>query len=231
MNKAKLKMLLTTIGLVVLAGALSLYLFQDQLSALLVRHNRIVVTTETVHAAKAKQQARPATYAFDDVKPLSLAQLSAATVAKHNIGAVGKIVMPQVGLNLPIALGVGNAELAFAAGTLIENQRMGQDNYALAGHHMAQDETVLFGPLVKSSVGMVAYVTDMNKIYAYQLYERRYIKATQVSVLDPTTQATLTLVTCDDDGAGRLLVRGRLVQTFSFNSAPSALKKLIDKPA
>ncbi len=224
--KTKLRMAITTLLLVVLGAVLSLYLFQDTLSAMLVSHTRIAVNRESVAKSKTSQKKQP-TYNFAAVKPLSLSSLSQASLQRHAIAAVGKLVVPQVGINLPIALGVGNAELSFAAGTLNPNQVMGEKNYALAGHHMAQDETVLFGPLVKSTVGMVAYVTDMTNVYAYQIYQRRYIKATDVEILDDTATPELTLVTCDDDGTGRLAIQAKLLSKFSLTKAPRALQQQI----
>lgn len=213
----------------VLAAALivlGLYLAQDAMAAWVVRHNTVTVSKTTVKAAIKKQKP---TYNFDQVKPLSLASLSQAAVSKHDVAAVGKLVVPELNLNLPIVLGVGNAQLAFAAGTLNPGQQMGEGNYALAGHHMANDETVLFGPLVKSQVGMQVYVSDMSQVFVYQVYARHYIKATAVSILNETSQPELTLVTCDDDGTGRLAVQARLTATVKLKSVPKSLQALIEK--
>ena len=225
MNKRWQQALLSG-GLVVVLLVLGLYLAQDAMAAWVVRHNTVTVSKTTVQAAIKKQKP---TYDFDQVKPLSLASLSSAAMSKHAVAAVGKLVIPELNLNLPIVLGVGNAQLAFAAGTLNANQTMGQGNYALAGHHMANDEAVSFGPLVKSQVGMQIYISDMSQVYVYQVYARHYIKATAVSILNATSQPELTLVTCDDDGTGRLAVQARLIATAKLHSVPKSLQALIEK--
>jgi sortase A len=225
MNK-RWQQALLSVGLVAVIAVLGLYLAQDAMAAWVVRHNTVTVSKTTVKAAIKKQKP---TYNFDQVKPLSLASLSSAAVSKHDVAAVGKLVIPELNLNLPIVLGVGNAQLAFAAGTLNPGQTMGKGNYALAGHHMANDERVLFGPLVKSQVGMQIYVSDMSQVYVYQVYARHYIKATAVSILDTTSQPELTLVTCDDDGTGRLAVQARLIATAKVSSVPKSLQALIEK--
>lgn len=225
MNKRWQQALISTILVAVLV-VLGLYLAQDAIAAWVVRHNTVTVSTTTVKAAIKKQKP---TYQFDQVKPLSLASLSQAAVSKHDVAAVGKLVVPELNLNLPIVLGVGNAQLAFAAGTLNPGQTMGKGNYALAGHHMANDERVLFGPLVKSQVGMQVYVSDMSKVYVYQIYARKYIKATAVSILNETSQPELTLVTCDDDGTGRLAIQARLTATAKLSEVPKSLQVLIEK--
>lgn len=225
MNK-RLPQVLISIFLVVISVILSLYLAQDAISAWMVRHNSVTVTKTTVKNATQK---KTPSYNFDQVKPLSLASLSQAAVNKHDVAAVGKLVVPELDLNLPIVLGVGNAQLAFAAGTLNPGQVMGKGNYALAGHHMANDETVLFGPLVKSQVGMQVYVSDMSEVYVYQIYARHYIKATAVSILNETTNTELTLVTCDDDGTGRLAIQARLTASVKLTAVPKSLQALIEK--
>lgn len=225
MSKRWQQALISTVLVVVLV-VLGLYLAQDAMAAWVVRHNTVTVTKTTVKSAIHKQKP---TYNFEQVKPLSLASLSQAAVNKHQVAAVGKMVIPELDLNLPIVLGVGNPQLAFAAGTLNPGQTMGKGNYALAGHHMANDEKVLFGPLVKSQVGMQVYISDLSNVYVYQIYERHYIKATAVSILNQTTNPELTLVTCDDDGTGRLAVQARLTATAKLSQVPKSLQVLIEK--
>ncbi|WP_262315170.1 class A sortase [Lacticaseibacillus parakribbianus] len=222
--QALASVLLLTAGL-----ALAAYVFQDQLTAALIRRNRVAVTTATVTQAKRRATTTTPSYDFARVKPLSLAGLSQAALAQHAVAAVGKLVVPDVGMNLPIALGVGDNVLAFAAGTLTANQVMGHSNYALAGHHVHTDEALLFGPLVRTRVGTQVFVTDMTRVYAYQIYARTYIRATQVGVLNPTKQPELTLVTCDDDGTGRLVIQARLIGETTVAKAPQSLQKAIAK--
>ncbi|WP_461225545.1 class A sortase [Lacticaseibacillus suihuaensis] len=209
--------------------ALATYVFQDQLTAALIRRNRVTVTTASVTQAKHQTTTTTPSYDFARVKPLSLAGLSQTAMAQHAVAAVGKLVVPDVGMNLPIALGVGDNVLAFAAGTLTADQVMGHSNYALAGHHVHTDEALLFGPLVRTRVGTQVFVTDMTRVYAYQIYARTYIRATQVGVLNPTKQPELTLVTCDDDGTGRLVIQTRLIGETTVAKAPQALQKAIAK--
>ncbi|WP_179394127.1 class A sortase [Lacticaseibacillus absianus] len=215
-----------TVGLLVSGLALSLYLLQDQLAARLIASRPVTVTVTT--AAQRHQAKQAANYDFASVRPLTLAQLSQAALARHAVPAVGKLLVPDVAVALPVAEGVSQRVLAFAAGTLSADQTMGQGNYALAGHHMHTDESLLFGPLVRTRVGMAAYLTDMSTLYTYEIYGRRYIAATETAVLAATGRAELTLITCDDDGQGRLLIQARLVDQRPVTKASAALQRLIN---
>ncbi len=96
---------------------------------------------------------------------------------------------------------------------------MGKGNYPLAGHHMTRKD-ILFSPLYfKSKVGDRVYVTDMKSVYTYRLYQRTFIAATRVDVVNQTKAPIITLITCDATGAGRLMLRGRLVEQQPFKKS------------
>ena len=65
----------------------------------------------------------------------------------------------------------------------------------------------------------------MKKVYEYKLYERKFIDATRVDVIDNTKGNILTLVTCDATGARRLLMRGKLVKVVAYDKAPAKIQK------
>lgn len=44
-------------------------------------------------------------------------------------------------------------------------QKMGQGNYALAGHYLVARNQALFAPLERVRLGSSVYLTDLTKIY------------------------------------------------------------------
>ncbi len=81
----------------------------------------------------------------------------------QKIHVVGEILVPKSKIHLPIAKGVANETLALAAGTMRADQKMGEGNYPLAGHHMVRKD-ILFSPLYfKTKVGDTIYLTNMKK--------------------------------------------------------------------
>ena len=102
---------------------------------------------------------------------------------------------------------------------------MGQGNYALAGHNMAHGSKILFSPLYyHAKVGQKVYLTDLNRVYEYQITERKFIAATRVDVVQNTPQKIITLVTCDATGANRLMIRGKFVKSMPFKQAPQQVQ-------
>ena len=212
-------MLVLLIGI----GASVLYFWQNQISAFIVSHNTPQVTRKMVEQNQKKQ----GVYDFDSVTNLTPSEVAKANWQKNpnNLAVVGKIIMPRVKMNLPISLGTTNENLAFSAGTLKPGQTMGQGNYALAGHHMLTND-VLFGPLYAAKVGDKIYLSDYKYVYEYSLFIKKYIAATQVSIIDDVPgEKILTLVTCDDTGAGRLSVRANYVGKKLMKDSPDSIRK------
>lgn len=215
--------IIITIILLIGIGASILYFWQNQISAFIVSHNTPQVTRKVVEQNQNKQ----GVYDFDSVTDLTPGEVAKANWQKNpdNLAVVGKIIIPRVKLNLPISLGTTNENLAFSAGTMKPGQKMGTGNYALAGHHMLTND-VLFGPLYAAKVGDVIYLSDYKYVYKYQLFVKKYIAATQVSIIDDVPgQKLLTLVTCDDTGAGRLSVRANYVSKQLMKDSSAAIRK------
>ena len=136
---------------------------------------------------------------------------------------VGEIYMPDVGMRVPILEGISNENLWVGAGTMKPGQKMGEGNYALAGHHM-WDEEQLFTPITKSKIGDKAYVTDKNKVYEYTVTDIFVVQPSDGHVInDVPGEQTLTLVTCTDVwGTERLIVTGELTDVSEYEADAAA---------
>lgn len=164
-----------------------------------------VTRSEVVKAQKIKSQ-----YDSDAVKALSLDAMLAAQKAKNQY-AIGVISIPAVGIKLPIYKGMTNITLAIGAGTMKPNQRMGKANYALAGHHMANPQ-ILFSPLSNIENGDKIYLTNLKKVYTYQVRQHRIVSETQGDIINNHPKKTeITLITCASGTPGetrRIAVTG-----------------------
>ncbi|WP_353485820.1 class A sortase [Apilactobacillus xinyiensis] len=157
---------------------------------------------------------------LNKVKSISLKQIVDARIHSNDINVVGKIIIPDIHLNLPIGLGVDNRTLALTAGTMKKNQEMGHGNYSLAGHHMI-DKNVLFSPVYNhAKTGINIYITDTDKFYVYKIYQRKIISPYDVKVINNTKKPIITLITCNSSGDKRLLVRGKLIKIYNIRNTP-----------
>ncbi|WP_268913563.1 class A sortase [Lentilactobacillus sp. SPB1-3] len=196
-------------------------IFNEQIEDQLVSTYRPIITAKTIQQNKRKH----ANYDFDNVKALDLQSVAKSRLNAERIPVIGSILVPKVKVHLPIAKGTSNTTLALTAGTLRADQKMGKGNYPLAGHNMMKKD-VLFSPLYfKSKVGDKVYLTDMKQIYTYKITIRKFIKATDTSVIKQTQKPMITLITCDSTGNNRLMLRGILIGHESFNQANNKLQK------
>lgn len=209
--------------LIGLVFAISLILiFNQQIKYYLVGSYQPRITRQTV----AKNDRQKGSYDFASVKDLDLQAVAKARANKESVPVIGAIAVPAVNMRIPIAKGVSNSTLALAAGTMRPDQKMGEGNYPLAAHNMANGSKILFSPLYyRGKVGQMVYLTDMKRVYEYRIYERKFIDATQVDVVNNTAEKIVTLVTCDATGARRLLLRGRFVKSVPFDQAPVSIQK------
>lgn len=175
-----------------------------------------------------KNKQREVTYNFDDIESIDAAgvvleRLSGEAKASE-LPTVGAIAVPELGINIPIHLGVSNAGMLIGAGTLKPNQEMGKGNYTLASHH-ALDPDLLFGPLLRSEMGQKIYLTDLENVYEYEIDFIEHVPAEAVYLLDETEEDIVTLVTCDAGFVNRVVVRGTLTNEVKFEKAD---KKVLD---
>lgn len=213
-----LMILLLIVGLaLVFNNHIKNYLVKDSSQ----KHTISNVTREQVIENEKKE----ATFDFDQVESLDFNLVAQATKGRDTgLDTIGGIAIPDVSLNLPIFKGVSNYVLAVGAGTMKEEQLMGQGNYALASHHM-YDPTLLFAPLVNVSLGNSIFLTDLDYIYEYKVTMKEYVEPTRVEVIDDVSDKQLvTLVTCDTTGANRLIVQGELVRKSKGKDAPKYMQ-------
>jgi sortase A len=105
---------------------------------------------------------------------------------------VGRIELPRVGVSAIAREGVGAGTLRRAVGHVPRTALPGaRGNAAFAGHR-----DTFFRGLRDVRPGDVVTVTTPSGMFRYIVREARIVLPSDVSVLDPTSQPTLTLVTC-----------------------------------
>lgn len=164
-----------------------------------------------------RNDALDANFDFNEAATLSVFDVMNAQLNREDVYALGTIVVPKVDIQLPIVKGVGKYALSVGAGTMKPNQKMGEGNYALAGHYFENKNDLLFSPLYFTEIGDIVYITNKKEVYAYEITSKDVILATAVDIInDVPTEKLLTLITCANDGVDRLAVRAKLVSTYTF---------------
>ena len=196
------------------------YMLQQGVTASLEQSKEI--TREEV--AQNEERTEDVTFKFEEVEPLSLENI----VKYQGQGgrySMGQVAIPELNMKIPIYKGVSNYVLATGAGTMKENQKMGEGNYALASHNYFGDKTILFSPLVDAKQGMKIYTTDLENIYEYEITSVDIIEPTKVSVIyDQKDKTEITLITCDDlNATNRYCVKGKFVTKYPAKGAPQTV--------
>lgn len=194
------------------------YMLQQGVTASLEQSKEIT----RAEVAENEERTEDVTFKFEDVEPLSLENV----VKYQNQGqsgrySLGQIAIPELNMRIPIYKGVSNYVLATGAGTMKENQKMGEGNYTLASHNYFGDKTILFSPLVDAKQGMKIYTTDLENIYEYEITSVDIIEPTKVSVIyDQKDKTEITLITCDDlNATNRYCVKGKFVTKYPAKGA------------
>ncbi|MCY7846101.1 MULTISPECIES: class A sortase [Bacillus] len=164
-------------------------------------------------AEQAEQNnAQKASFDFDAIQPPSFMETVKAGLDRESKAVIGRITISSVNIKLPILKGTTNQNLLYGATTMRPDQKMGEGNYPLAGHHMKR-ESLLFGPLINIEKGDTVKITDFKKDYIYAVTSKQFISEMDTDMIQETKEKEMTLITCDKAvrTEGRLAVKGKLI--------------------
>jgi len=134
-----------------------------------------------------------------------------------------RVVIPTIGLDTKvIQLGTTldrKGQIAWETAPFADGQHKGlagpgqNGNMVLSGHISSPNEGAVFHHLPDLKPGEGVIVSTEERQYLYRVVEVQTVTPDQVSVLDPTPDPTLTLITCVPDKiySHRLVVTARLV--------------------
>ena len=181
-----------------------------------------------------KNKEAKTSFDFQEVKSLSTEAVINAQWQAQKLPVIGGIAIPELKMNLPIFKGLDNVGLYYGAGTMKEDQVMGQGNYSLASHHvfgLTSANAMLFSPLDNAKAGMKIYVTDKEKIYTYVITSLETVSPDRIDVIaDHEGVNEITLVTCDDLAAtNRIIVKGTLETSVDYDQAPKEILEAFSK--
>lgn len=181
------------------------------------------LTADEIKANEAKE----ASFDYTDVKAINAVDVIKANKNHSKLPSIGEISVPSLNMNLPIVKGTTNESMLVSAGTLKPDQKMGEGNYTLASHYSnAYNETLLFSPLKRATLGMKIYLSDGEKIYTYEISTIDIVTPDRVDVLNDSYDPIITLVTCEDLAATkRRIVTGRLT---TITDVGNATKEMVD---
>lgn len=164
-----------------------------------------------------------AQYDFDSVSDINALNLYNDIKNIDSKYIIGQIVINDIGMNLPILKGISNSNLAAGAATMKENQKMGEGNYALAGHYN-KNKYILFGGLMYLKKGSLIFITDKNYIYEYVVCDTKIAYDTETYLISDHLavqkgRPVITLMTCyySSKTGKRYFVIGEFVKKYPYD--------------
>jgi sortase A len=134
--------------------------------------------------------------------------------AEEITGAIGIMKIPKIDLKVAVGEGIDDKTLRYAVGHFNGTAMPGEKgNFSVAGHR-SYTYSQYFNRLDEVKIGDEIIVKTKKGEFTYKVNETKVVEPTEVSVLDKTEDATITLVTCTPVRVAthRLIVKGKLVQ-------------------
>lgn len=126
---------------------------------------------------------------------------------------IALIEIPSINLSQGLVEGITDDVLQYYLGHFENSAMPGEKgNFAVAGHRVS-DYSEAFVNLYKTEIGDQIIVKANKKEYIYEITDNFIVSPEDVSVLDDTEEATITLVTCTVGAKERVIVKGKLVET------------------
>lgn len=126
--------------------------------------------------------------------------------------------IPSINLSQGIVEGISDESLQYYLGHFEDSVGPGEKgNFSIAGHRVS-DYSEAFVNLYKAEIGDEIIVKANKKEYIYKITNSFIVSPTDISVLENTDSATITLVTCTVGAKERLIVKGDLIETKDLNS-------------
>ncbi|WP_096155330.1 MULTISPECIES: sortase [Bacillus] len=127
-------------------------------------------------------------------------------------GLVGQLKIPSINVDVMIAPGVTNDVLKNAVGWMTSTSLPEENsNIAIAGHR-SHTYGQFFHRMGEVEIGDIVYLETLSGEYKFEVYDILVVLPDDLSVLDPTDEAELTLITCEPlySDEFRLIVKAKL---------------------
>ncbi|HEY5563791.1 MAG TPA: class D sortase [Clostridiaceae bacterium] len=127
-------------------------------------------------------------------------------------GTIGIMTIPKIDLKVAISEGSDLATLKYAVGHFEGTAMPGETGNSSFAGHRSYTYSEYFNRLDELTNGDSIIVQTKKGIFTYIVYKKLVVEPSEVSVLDATADAEITLVTCTPIRVAthRLIIKGKL---------------------
>ncbi|MGH4117796.1 class D sortase [Clostridium sp.] len=134
--------------------------------------------------------------------------------SEKKLGTIGIISIPKIDVNVALSEGIDMETLKYAVGHFNGTPMPGEKGNTCIAGHRSYTYNQYFNRLDELGIGDKIIVTTRVGEFKYEVYESVVVEPEEISVLDNTKGAEITLVTCTPIRVAthRLIVKGKLVE-------------------
>jgi len=195
--------ILIVVGLAVMSVPFYYKITGSQKSDEMVERFEHMIEQETVTEHEEKEDCG------QEETEAAISEEDAATLSKEEV--IGLIEIETLDLKYAVLEGTGSHELSCGIGHIPDTAGIGEKgNCVLAGHNGSRHGT-FFTNLKTIEMGEIVKLTDKEgNSYSYVAESMEVVGPYENSVKDQGEGAELTLITCENKGTMRLIVKCRL---------------------
>lgn len=131
---------------------------------------------------------------------------------KQDIDAIALMIIPKIDLNVAIAEGTDLETLKYAVGHFEGTALPGEKgNFSVAGHRN-YTYSQYFNRADELVNGDEILIKTKKGEFKYSVSGKKIVNPEEISVLNPTEDATLTIVTCTPGATQRLIINAKLIK-------------------
>lgn len=124
--------------------------------------------------------------------------------------------IPSISFTQAVVEGVSNEAIQYYVGHFENTAKPGEKgNFAVAAHNVSSYSDAFKNLHKLKNNDQVILKTQTNE-FIYEVTDNFIVTPDKVEILDATDDATITLVTCTNDGKQRVVVKGNLVKNTAL---------------
>lgn len=188
------------------------------------------VISDITHEEIQENNQREAIFQWDAITAIdSISVLkTAGPIDKDAI--IGQMIIPELEIDLPVLRGLTAENLNHGVATLYSDVRMGEGNFAIAGHNMGSHNVLLNRLYDMPERPFDLYLHDKKTVYHYVIYAKLHtdqyaFQYTEQAEADRHGSPIVSILTCDRpyEEDQRIFVMAELVDTYPY-TIPLELK-------
>lgn len=173
---------------------------------------------------------REAIFQWDAISAIDSVSIISNARPINKDAIIAQMIMPELEIDLPVLKGLTAENLNHGVTTLYDSVRLGQGNFALAGHNMGSYNVLLNRLYDMPDRPFDIYFHDKKTVYHYVVYAKLHtdqyaFQYTENAEADRHGSPIVSILTCDRpyEEDQRIFIMAELYDTYPY-STPLELK-------